>query len=106
MQTASDAAKTYATKDEIPDTSGFLISNDLSGINKSIEGLESKNEALYENLSMKVINHTFHEPGEITLLPVESKCSGKIFICTENKSMGKEYIVPDRKCTAAFVCKA
>ena len=98
MQTASDAAKTYATKDEIPDTSGFLISNDLSGINKSIEDLESKNEALYENLSMKVINHTFHKPGEITLLSESESCSGKIYICMVSDAYGKQYMEYDFKC--------
>lgn len=94
----AEAEETYAKKVEIPDTSSFLVASDLREINKSIEDLEDKNSKLYQNLSIKVIKHTFHEPGEINLLSETDACSGKIFICMESTTHGKQYMEYDFKC--------
>ena len=95
---SKDAQNTYAKKSEIPDTSSFLIANDLGQIYKAIEGLQNKNNELYSNLSIKVIKHTFKEPGQITLLSETEGCSGRIYICIESPSQGKQYMEYDFKC--------
>lgn len=92
------AEEYYAKKEEIPDTSGFLVADDLSKINRSIEGLEGKNTELFENLSVKVIKHTFHEPGQITLLSEADSCSGRIYVCMESPTHGKQYMEYNFEC--------
>ena len=95
---SKDAQNTYAKKSEIPDTSSFLIANDLGQIHKAIEGLQNKNNELYSNLSIKVIKHTFKEPGQITLLSASDSCSGKIYVCMESPTHGKQYMEYAFKC--------
>ena len=95
---AANAERAYAKKEEIPDTSGFLVAQDLSEINQSIDELESKNAELYQNLSIKVIRHTFNEPGQITLLSASDSCNGKIYVCMESPTHGKQYMEYDFKC--------